>query len=286
MATLLIAGATGTLGRELVYAAARSGDEVVALIRESSVEKIRDMRDLCREIRFGDLTQSETLIGCCRDIDIVVSTVGMGHRTDGPTHQEVDYQGNLNLLEEAKRAGVQKFVFVSVLFVGKVKGIAVVDAKHKFELALMRNGIDWLIYRPSGFFKDIQQLYNMASKGRIILFGDGNILCTPISTKDLADLMINNMAQSRLIVEIGGPQTLSWNQIAQICFEAQHKKPKIHHLPRALLSLAKGVIHLLRPKLYIDFKFLAYILTHNSNAPELGTTTLKAYCETLAGNKT
>ncbi len=160
-------------------------------------------------------------------------------------------------------------------------GIPLADAKRKFELTLINSGIDWIIFRPSGFFKDILTLYRMAEKGRIVLFGDGEILCTPIGTNDLANIILDRMRQSRVILDIGGPETLTWNDLARISFESQGKKPNIKHLPVWVLGLAKGIIRLVRPKAYPDFQFVAYIMRSNTNAPELGATTLKQYFDAL-----
>lgn len=281
MARILIAGATGTLGRHLVEIGAEHGHTMVALVRESGLSKIDDLRSWCDDFRIGDLTRPDSLPGACESIDVVVSTVGMGHNTRGPTHDEVDYLGNKNLLEVAKREGVGKFIFVSVIFVDKVHGIALIDAKRRFEKTLIDSGINFAIYRPTGFYKDVEQLYRMARKGFIVLFGNGTIQSTPLSPRDLSQTLINKVLSSQGIVEYGGPQTLSWNQIANICANAAGGRVKIIHVPCAVLTLIKGITKVISPRQYVDLKFLAHIFTHDSTAPEIGTTTLQEYYDGL-----
>jgi nucleoside-diphosphate-sugar epimerase len=62
-----------------------------------------------------ELTNTVPTKNCCDGIDIVISSVGITKQTDGLSYIDVDYQANLNLLNEAQKSGVSKFVYVSVL---------------------------------------------------------------------------------------------------------------------------------------------------------------------------
>ena len=55
----------------------------------------------------AQVTQPETLKGVCKNIDVVISTVGITRHKDGLTYMDVDFQSNVNLIEEAKE-GVKK----------------------------------------------------------------------------------------------------------------------------------------------------------------------------------
>lgn len=77
------------------------------------------------------MTKSETLNGICKDVDVVISAVGITRQKDGLTYMDVDYQANVNLINEAKRNGVKKFIYISVLNGEKLRGLKICEAKEK-----------------------------------------------------------------------------------------------------------------------------------------------------------
>lgn len=63
---------------------------------------------------------------------MVISIVGITRQKDGFTYMDVDYWGNANLLSEAKRSGVKKFIYVSVLNGEKLSNLKICEAKERF----------------------------------------------------------------------------------------------------------------------------------------------------------
>ncbi len=105
------------------------------------------------EVLKDEVTVSESIKGCCEGIDVVISTVGITRqKKDGLTYMDVDYQGNMNLLNEAKRSGVKKFIYVSSLNGGKLKHLKICHAKEKFVEELKKSELDYSVIRPNGFF--------------------------------------------------------------------------------------------------------------------------------------
>ena len=100
---VVLAGAYGNLGAEIFKALLKAGHEVVAA----------DMmeRDLGVEGNFTfkkiDVTNPETLKGMCDGADCVISTVGLTKTSAEVTNYQIDLDGNVNILNEAKKAGVQ-----------------------------------------------------------------------------------------------------------------------------------------------------------------------------------
>jgi len=66
------------------------------------------------EVFVGEVTKPETLQGLCDNIDIVFSSIGITRQKDKLTYQDVDYQGNQNILDIALAKSVKKFIYVSV----------------------------------------------------------------------------------------------------------------------------------------------------------------------------
>ena len=143
----------------------------------------------------------------------------------------VSDQAHLNLLQEAKRSGVKKSIYVSVLNGEKFKHLKVCEAKEKFVEQLKKSVLNYCIIRPNGFFSDIAEIYHMAKQGRIYLFGSGELRANPIHGEDLAMVCVNAIERSDKEIEVGGPQVLTQNEIAQIAFKVLAKKPKITYIP-------------------------------------------------------
>lgn len=64
---------------------------------------------------------------------------------------DVDYQVNINLLEEAIRNGVKRFIYISILNGDKLTHLKICKAKAKFVSALKNSGLDYCIVRPTGY---------------------------------------------------------------------------------------------------------------------------------------
>ena len=79
----------------------------------------------------AQVTQPETLKGVPKAVRKVISTVGITQQKDGLTYEQVDYKANKNLLDEALREGVQKFVYVSVFNGEAMRHIAIEAAKER-----------------------------------------------------------------------------------------------------------------------------------------------------------
>src|SRR5690625_3094359 len=191
---------------------------------------------------------------------------------------DVDYQANLNLLEEAKRNGVKKFVYVSVFQGQQLTQLEICKAKEKFVAALTQSGMTYCVIRPTGFFTDMSAFYRMAEKGRVFLFGDGSKKMNPIHGADLAKICVEVLRKSDLEITVGGPEVFTFNQMAEMAFSIADKKTKITHIPK---GIKKTILFLLRnfssSKFYGPLEFLFTVLTMDSIAPEYGCHHLKAY---------
>ena len=119
-----------------------------------------------------DVTKPEQLAGLCEGADAVITTVGLTRTSAEVTNYDIDYRGNLNLLNEAKRAGVKKFAYVSVLKADRAPKVPMLHAKYLLEEALKASGIDYVISAPPGIFYDIAKVFKpMIEKGEVTLLG-------------------------------------------------------------------------------------------------------------------
>lgn len=278
---ILIAGAGGVLGRELVRQALARGDHVGALVLRSGELRVIDHARL--RIIEADVTQPAQLAGVCKGFEQVLSCIGITRIKGRITHEAVDFQGNLNLLEEARRSGVARFGFISPAGTGLGLGHApLIDAKYRFEQALQQSGLSWLIVRSGGFFPDIAEMLKLAAKGPLYAIGDGSSRSTPIHIPDLAALMLAELAKPASgIVEVGGPEDLTWRETCEACFAALGKPPRVSGAP---VWLCKLILAGLRPFSYRHWamgRLLLFMSTRDVCTPKRGTTKL---CDYLAAH--
>ena len=276
MKKILLAGATGYLGSHIARASAAKGYGMRVIAR--SPEKLRDLGIVTDDVCRAELVQPETLKGCCAGIDTVISTVGITRQKDGLTYLDVDYQANLNLLNEAREQGVRKFIYVSVLHGDRFRELKICDAKERFVDALQASGLQYCVIRPTGFFSDVTEFFEMARRGRIYLFGTGEQRTNPIHGADLASVCLDAIGGSAQVLEVGGPETLTYNDIARIAFEAAGTKPSVLRIPDwirvSLLMLVRAVTS---SKFYGPLEFFLTVTAVDMVAPEYGTHRLKEH---------
>ncbi len=235
MKKVLVAGGTGYLGRYLLKELKRKDYWVRALARDA--KKIEDLREYIDEIVEGEVTKPETLNGLCVGIDCIISSIGITRQKDGLTYMDVDYQGNKNLLDQAEKNNVSKFVYVSVINAHLMKNLKMIQAKERFVEELIKSNLDYAIIRPTGFFSDMLEFLNMAHKGKVFLFGSGAHKINPIHGADLAEVCVKAMDSPEKEINVGGPETFTFQYIAELALKVLNKKVRISKLPMWMIRM-------------------------------------------------
>ena len=204
--------------------------------------------------------------------------MGITRQKDGLAYMDVDYQANMNLLKEAQKSGVKKFIYVSVLNGEKLRNLKICNAKELFVEQLKQSGIEYCVVRPNGFFSDMSEFFNMAKKGRVYLFGNGELRSNPIHGADLATLCVDAMDKPEKEIEIGGPETLTQNEIAARAFDVLGNQPKITHIPDWVRGAILKLVRLFSgSKFYGPVEFFMTVMAMDMLASEYGNHTLKEY---------
>ena len=278
-ARVLVAGATGYLGAFVAKEFTKRGHFVRALAR--SPEKLDPIRDELDEIVIGEVTQPDTLAGVCDGIEVVFSSVGITKQKGKLTFGDVDYQGNLNLLREAQKAGVRKFIYVSVFNGPSLLHLDIIKAHEDFVAELKASGLDYAVIRPTGYFSDMGEYLQMAKKGRVWLVGSGENRMNPIHGADLAVACVDAMEGTEREVEVGGPETLTYRQIAEIALDAAGKEIRITSVPVWIIRLSVTLMRLLNRHNGELLAFFAAMMTSDMVAPATGSHRLGEYFREL-----
>ncbi len=263
---VLVAGSTGYLGHHVVREMKARGHWVRALVRDP--DRLRDAVD---DVVVADATDRDSLGGCCDGIDVVFSSIGIVGSPRDATIWDVDYGANRNLLEEARRAGVGKFIYTSVLQPPEMEKLKIVLAKRAFEAELRRSGMDHAVLYPSGFFSDMDEFLAMARKGRVYVFGTGGFRINPVDGADVAEAAADAITATARQIHIGGPEVLTHEQIAREAFSAAGRPVRITHIPAWIPRTARGVLRRLTPvRVHGPLEFLLTVLTCDVVAPTTG----------------
>lgn len=272
---VLLAGATGYLGKHIAVEIQKQKYDVTILVRDKSKVPV-NVANLNKIV--AEVTKPKTLNGLMNNFEVVISTIGITKQKDGLSYMDVDYQGNLNLLNEAKKVGVKKFIYVSAFNADKLTHLKMCYAKEQFVEELKRSGLDYCIIRPNGFFSDMTEFLKMAKKGKAELFGDGNYKMNPIHGADLAEVCTKAINSKEKTIEVGGPEVLTHNEMVELAFSTINKKIKVSYMPEWIRKMILWFARTFTSsKIYGPMEFFFTVLSMDMVAPKYGTHTLSAY---------
>lgn len=217
---VLVVGATGSLGRKIVHGLRAQDEAVRALVRPAS-----DWAELERagaEIALGDLKEPHTLDRACAGVDVVVTTANSAKRGGADNVETVDLDGNRNLIDAAARAGVHRFIFVSVLGVSADSPVPFFRAKAAAEQHLRESGLEYTIIAPNVFMDVwLARLIEapVAAGQPVTLVGEAARRHTFVAEDDVAAFAtaaVRSPAARNAHVLVGGPEALSFRDAVRI----------------------------------------------------------------------
>jgi len=273
---VLVAGATGYLGRHLVRALKARGHSVRALVRPGKRVSGAD------EHFEADVTRPETLLGACDGMDAVFSALGITRQKDPIDFFDIDYRANLSLLDEAFAVGVKRFGVIAVAARDACRGLPMVEAKERFVAELSAARISGVVVRATGFFSDMEEIFAMARGGRVFLYGNGRARINPIHGADAADACVDALLGTEHDVARGGPDVLTWEEVALLAFEALERPPRIVRLPAGLARVALAPLRVVSRRSWHVASLVLRVGTHDVVAPAGGTHRLMAFFRELA----
>lgn len=280
MPSVLVAGATGYLGRYLCSEYRARGYRVTALVRNRTRAADLDADRLL----LAEATRPDTLSGAMQGIDLVVSALGITRQRDGLGYHDVDFGANLNLLREAERAGVDRFAYVHVLNADAMRQVPLVAAKADFVDALQASDIASSVIAPSGYFSDMADFLSMARSGRVWLFGDGQHRINPIHGADLAQTVADTTDAGRDWIDVGGPDIFTHSDIARLAFDALDRPARITCLPDTLRKAALAVLPWTTPRrIHGPVQFFLTAMALDMVGEARGRHSLAAHFHALAG---
>lgn len=261
---VVLAGAFGNLGAEILKCLCRTGCEVVAAdLKEAKIEGTEGKYSFVKI----DATDPSTLKGLCDGADVVITTMGLTGASARFTAYDIDYRGNLNLYEESKRAGVKKFNYVSVISCDQpgAEKVPMLHAKYLFEEEIKKQPTDWVIYRPTGYFYDIIKVFRpYVEKGEMqLLKGYGKVRANVVDCPDFAQFIVDHMYDRNVTYNVGGRETYTYEEMADMCFKAAGKPLKIKWAPIWLFGILANLPKIKKAGKHDIILFSKWTLSHD-----------------------
>jgi uncharacterized protein YbjT (DUF2867 family) len=238
------------------------------------------------ETVVADLLNPGSVRGACEGVDAVVSCAGAPLNlgwTDKAGFHRVDFRGHLPLIEEARRAGVGKFVYVSLAGAMALRQTEYAQAHERTVTTLAESGLRYTIVRPTGLFRFFLEMQRLAKRGLLILPGDGGARTNPIHEADAARACGDAIESDDTQIIAGGPEVFTRRRIAEMAFESLGRRPNVAAVPGALFGPAIAGLRLLHPRLGAVGEFGVAVSRVDCIAPAYGTRRLGDYFRAAAG---
>jgi len=236
--SLLVIGATGTLGRQIVLQALTKGYQVRCLVR--NFRKANFVKEWGAELVYADLTRPETIPPCLKGITAVIDA-STSRANELNSLRKVDWDGKLYLIEAAKAANIKRFIFFSAQNVEQFENIPLMKVKNGIELELKNSGISYTIFRLTGFYQGLIEQYAIPILENLpIWLTNENTCISYMDTQDIAKFCIRSLQIPRTVNQtffLSGLKGWVSSEIINLCEQLAGQKAKVQRIPLFFLQL-------------------------------------------------
>jgi NADH dehydrogenase len=249
---ILISGGTGTLGSAIARRLLASGRRVVVMTRDT--RRANDLRAAGAGLVAADLRHAGSLRGAMQGVTHVITTANSFTGRGDESVVAVDLQGTRNLIDVAREARVQQFIFASALLPDAYRSIDYFAAKFDNEEYLRRSGLAWTILRPTAFMETWAAMVGdpLAKGDPVRVFGSGRNPLNFVAVNDVAAVAAMTLDRGDALnnyVEIGGPENLTMLQLVDIFERVTGKKAKRTHVPVVAMRIMAPIAGRFNPVL-------------------------------------
>jgi NADH dehydrogenase len=238
---ILVTGATGTVGKALVPKLLDRGDELRVLVRDP--RKLGRLRVEVR-ITLGDLVElgdARVARQALRGVDTVLHLAAAIRDQPRARVEEVNGLATARLLRAAESAGVRRFVFFSAIGATEFQRTRFFRAKALAERAVCDSELATTVFAPSIVYDHhdpwTTTMRRLTLLPVIPISGEGRGAFQPIWADDVARCVVADLdadGGSRRL-ELAGPETLTYDQIARLIARASGRDRPLVHVPLGLV---------------------------------------------------
>jgi uncharacterized protein YbjT (DUF2867 family) len=267
---ILIVGSTGVLGDETARQLLAAGHKVRAMARDPG--KAADLQQLGAEVVPGDLIDYASLARACAGAEKVLAAAHSLLGTGKYRSEAVDDRGHRALIDAAKAAGVKHFVYTSARGAGPNHPTDFFRTKYTIEQYLVSSGLSHTILRPSAFMEHHVHLFigkEILEKGAATIYGAGDNPHNFVAGRDVARFAVIALTDPKAkgqVMDIGGPDNPTKNQVAEMYARLSGRTPKVSHVPTAMMRFMSPLLRPIQPVLSRLMSFSAWADTDKDMA--------------------
>lgn len=240
--TLLVVGATGTLGRQVTRRALDEGYQVRCFVR--SFKRATFLKEWGAELVRGDLCEPETLKTALEGVTAVIDAATT-RATDSLSIKQVDWQGKVNLIQAATAANVERFIFFSILDAEQYPHVPLMEIKRCTELFLAESGLNYTILRPCGFLQGLIGQYAIPIlEGQSIWVMGETAPTAYMDTQDIAKFAVRALSVSeteKRAFPVVGSRAWGAYEIIRLCERLSGRDAKVTRMPLGLLRSVRRI---------------------------------------------
>ena len=235
--SLLIIGGTGTLGRQIVLQALTKGYQVRCLVR--NFRKANFLKEWGVELVYGDLNKPETIPPCLKGISAIIDA-STSRPNEFNSLKKVDWDGKLFLIEAAKAANIQRFIFFSAQNVEQFDNIPLMKLKYGIENKLKKSEIPYTIFRLTGFYQGLIEQYAIPILENLpIWVTNENTSVSYMDTQDIAKFCLRSLQLPQTINQtffLSGLKGWVSSEIINLCEQLAGQSAKVQKVPSFILK--------------------------------------------------
>jgi uncharacterized protein YbjT (DUF2867 family) len=239
--SLLIIGGTGTLGRQVALQALTKGYKVRCLVR--NFRKASFLKEWGAELVYGDLSRPETIPPCLKGITAIVDA-STSRASELDSLRQVDWEGKLCLIEAAKIANIERFIFFSTQNVEQFDSIPLMRVKNGIENRLKESGIPYTIFRLTGFYQGLIEQYAIPILENLpIWVTNESTYISYMDTQDIAKFCLRALQipqTTNQIFSLSGSRGWGSAEIINLCEQLAGQPAKIKRIPLFLLKFVSS----------------------------------------------
>nr|QYB19095.1 hypothetical chloroplast RF39 [Climaconeis cf. scalaris] len=236
--SLLIIGGTGTLGRQIVLQALTKGYKVRCLVR--NFRKASFLKEWGAELIYADLKRPQTIPPCFKGIKIIIDA-STGRTEELDSLKKIDWIGKLSLIEAAKIANIQRYIFFSAQNVDEFEHIPLMKIKKGIEIKLKKSNIPYTIFRLTGFYQGLIEQYAIPTLENLpVWVTNKNIYVSYMDTQDIAKFCLRSLQLPKTINEtffLKGARAWSSSELINLCEQLAGQQAKVQTIPVFILKL-------------------------------------------------
>tara|TARA_R110002020_G_scaffold108281_2_gene251099 strand:- start:89649 stop:90560 length:912 start_codon:yes stop_codon:yes gene_type:complete len=283
--SILVAGASGALGFEILKDLAQKSVKVRCLVR--TPEEAQKIDYFSSDIWQANAARdSHKIDGITRGITTVISALGESvsmFTKSKDTYYQGNYLANKAILQDAIKNKVKRFIYVSIKGADELPQFQIPHTHKLFEDDLINSGINYTIIRPVGFFTGLNDLVIMGKRKFIPVVGDGKALTNSIHHGDLATLVVSYLKNGPEVIEVGGPEKHTRKDMAVMI--AKKTGGFVIHVPKWLAKAGSKSPKLFTKNLGENLSYFTHITTNDMLGTAHGKTTFKEYLSNLDLNQ-